>query len=161
MAVQESPMIEIRDYQDSDCQALADIFSRAVRQIARRDYSPAQIMAWAPQTRDMAEFDASCHAKPTFVAEYKGQVAGFTDLNAEGHIDMFYVNPDFQRRGVGSAMLRFVTARAQGERFKRLHGEVSITARPVFERHGFKVLAYQTVETNGQSLGNYRMEKLL
>ena len=109
----------------------------------------------------MAQFSARCHAKPTFVAEYKGQVAGFTDLDGEGHIDMFYVSPDFQRRGVGSAMLRFVTARAQSERCKRLYGEVSITARPVFERHGFKVLAYQTVETNGQNLGNYRMEKLL
>jgi putative acetyltransferase len=58
-------------------------------------------------------------------------------------------------------MLRFVTVRAQADRCKRLFGEVSITARPVFERHGFKVLAYQTVETNGQALGNYRMEKLL
>ena len=154
-------MIEIRDYQDSDCEALADIFTRAVRQIARRDYSPAQIAAWAPEMRDMDKFAALRSTKPTFVAEYKGQVAGFTDLDGEGHIDMFYVNPNFQRRGVGSAMLRFVTARAQTERCKRLYGEVSITARPVFERHGFKVLTYQTVETNGQSLGNYRMEKLL
>jgi putative acetyltransferase len=154
-------MIKIRDYQESDCQALAEIFTRAVRQIARRDYSPAQIAAWAPDTRDMAVFAARRSDKPTFVAEYDGKVAGFTDLDAEGHIDMFYVSPDFQRRGVGSAMLRFVTARAQSERCKRLYGEVSITARPVFERHGFKVLAYQTVETNGQSLGNYRMEKLL
>jgi len=154
-------MIEIRDYKDADSAALADIFARAVRQIARRDYSPAQIAAWAPEERDMAEFSARRHARPTFVAEYKGQVAGFTDLDGEGHIDMFYVSPDFQRRGIGSAMLRFVTARAQSERCKRLFGEISITARPVFERHGFKVLAYQTVETNGQSLGNYRMEKLL
>ena len=154
-------MIKIRDYQDSDCEALADIFTRAVRQIARRDYSPAQIAAWAPDTHDMNEFAARRSNKPTFVAEYDGQVAGFTDLDAEGHIDMFYVNPDFQRRGVGSAMLRFVTARGQSERCKRLYGEVSITARPVFERHGFKVMTYQTVETNGQSLGNYRMEKLL
>jgi putative acetyltransferase len=154
-------MIEIRDYHASDCPALADIFTRAVRQIAKRDYSPAQIAAWAPESRDMTEFAARRGGKPTFVAEYDGKVAGFTDLDGEGHIDMFYVSPDFQRRGVGSAMLRFVTTRALTERYKRLHGEVSITARPVFERHGFKVLAYQTVETNGQSLGNYRMEKLL
>jgi putative acetyltransferase len=154
-------MIKIRDYRDSDCEALADIFTRAVRQIARRDYSPAQIAAWAPDTRDMTEFAARRSGKPTFVAEYDGQVAGFTDLDGEGHIDMFYVNPDIQGRGVGSAMLRFVTARAQSERCKRLYGEVSITARRVFERHGFKVMTYQTVETNGQSLGNYRMEKLL
>jgi putative acetyltransferase len=160
-ASQERPMIQIRDYQASDCEALAGIFTRAVRQIARRDYSPAQIAAWAPQTHDMDAFGARRIARPTFVAEYKKQVAGFTDLDGEGHIDMFYVDPDFQRRGVGSAMLRFVTERAQAERCKRLFGEVSITARPVFERHGFKVLAYQTVETNGQALGNYRMEKLL
>ena len=51
-------MIEIRDYQDSDCAALADIFQRAVREIARKDYSPVQVMAWAPDARDMAEFAA-------------------------------------------------------------------------------------------------------
>ena len=43
-------------------------------------------------------------------------------------------------------MLRFLAERAQSEKRKRLHSEVSITARPVFERHGFKVLAYQTVQ---------------
>ena len=154
-------MIEIRDYRDADCEALAGIFQRAVREIARKDYSPVQVMAWAPDAHDMAKFAARRTAKPTFVAEYDGQLAGFTDLDEDGHIDMFYVNPDCQRRGVASAMLRFLADRAQSERRKRLHSEVSITARPVFERHGFKVLAYQTVQTNGQALGNYRMEKLL
>ena len=154
-------MIEIRDYRASDSEAIADIFQRAVREIARKDYSPVQVLAWAPDARDGAAFAAKRGAKPTFVAEYDGQVAGFTDLDGDGHIDMFYVNPDFQRRGVASAMLRFLAERGQSERRKRLFGEVSITARPVFERHGFKVLAYQTVETNGQSLGSYRMEKLL
>jgi putative acetyltransferase len=154
-------MIEIRDYRDSDCEALAGIFQRAVREIARKDYSPAQVLAWAPEERDMDAFAARRSARPTFVAEYDGQLAGFTDLDGDGHIDMFYVNPDCQRRGVASAMLRFLVARGESERRKRLFGDVSITARPVFERHGFKVLEYQTVQTNGQALGNFRMEKLL
>ena len=68
---------------------------------------------------------------------------------------------DFQRRRVASALLRFLITRGMKDGRKRLFSEVSITARPVFERHGFKVLAYQTVETNGQTLGNYRMERLL
>jgi putative acetyltransferase len=154
-------MIEIQDYHDSDGAALAGIFQRAVREIARKDYSRAQVMAWAPDAPDTAMFAARRSARPTFVAEYCGKLAGFTDLDEDGHIDMFYVNPDFQRRGVASAMLRFLAERAQNENRKRLHSEVSITARPVFERHGFKVLTYQTVQTNGQALGNYRMEKLL
>jgi putative acetyltransferase len=154
-------MIEIRDYRDTDCEALAGIFKRAVREIARKDYSPVQVAAWAPDEPDMGAFAARRTAKPTFVAEVDEKLAGFTDLDGEGHIDMFYVNPDYQRRGVASAMLRFLVSRAQSERRKRLFGEVSITARPVFERHGFKVLAYQSVPTNGQALGNYRMEKLI
>jgi putative acetyltransferase len=154
-------MIEIREYRDSDCAALAEIFQRAVREIARKDYSPVQLAAWAPDVRDIVAWGARRTAKLSFVAEYDGQVAGFTDLDGAGHIDMFFVNPDFQRRGVGSAMLRFLAERGQSERLKRLFSEVSITAHPVFERHGFKVLAYQTVETNGQALGNYRMEKQL
>jgi putative acetyltransferase len=154
-------MIEIRNYRESDCTALAEIFQRAVREIARKDYSPVQVAAWAPEERDLEAFAARRSAKPTFVAEYDGRVAGFTDLDGDGHIDMFYVNPDCQRRGVASAMLRFLVARGESEHRKRLFGEVSITARPVFERHGFKVLAYQSVESNGQALGNYRMEKLL
>jgi putative acetyltransferase len=154
-------MIEIRDYRDSDGAALAAIFQRAVREIARKDYSHAQLLAWAPDAPDTAVFSARRNATPTFVAEYDGELAGFTDLDDAGHIDMFYVNPDFQRRGVASAMLRFLAGRAQSGKQKRLHSDVSITARPVFERHGFKVLTYQTVQTNGQTLGNYRMEKLL
>ena len=154
-------MIEIRDYRDADGAELTAIFQRAVREIARKDYSPIQVMAWAPDAPDTVDFATRRSAKPTFVAEYDGKLAGFTDLDDDGHIDMFYVNPDFQRRGVASAMLRFLAERAQSEKRKRLQSEVSITARPVFERHGFKVLAYQTVQTNGQALGNYRMEKLL
>ena len=154
-------MIEIRDYRDADGAELTAIFQRAVREIARKDYSPVQVAAWAPDAPDTAVFAARRSAKPTFVAEYDGKLAGFTDLDDDGHIDMFYVNPDFQRRRVASALLRFLITRGMKDGRKRLFSEVSITARPVFERHGFKVLAYQTVETNGQTLGNYRMERLL
>jgi putative acetyltransferase len=154
-------MISIRDYRNSDCEVLLEIFRRAVREIARKDYSPTQVIAWAPDAHDIVKFSARRIAQPSFVAEYDRCVAGFTDLDDDGHIDMFYVNPDFQRRGVASAMLQFLIARARSERLKRLHSEVSITARPAFERHGFEVVTYQTVETNGQTFGNYRMEKLL
>jgi putative acetyltransferase len=161
MAARQKVRIQIRDYRDDDCAVLAGIFHRAVREIARKDYSRAQVLAWAPETADLNAFANRRNARSTFVAEYDTQPAGFTDLDAEGHIDMFYVNPDFQRRRVASALLRFLITRGMKDGRKRLFSEVSITARPVFERHGFKVLAYQTVETNGQTLGNYRMERLL
>jgi putative acetyltransferase len=154
-------MIAIRSYRVSDCQVLADVFKRAVRETAAHDYSLAQVLAWAPDERDMIKFAARLVAKPTFVAEIEGRIAGFTDLDDRGHIDMMFVDPDFQRKGVGSALLDFVIARARDGGMSRLFSDVSITARPLFERSGFTILAAQTVEKNGESFRNYRMEKLL
>jgi putative acetyltransferase len=154
-------MITIRPYRASDCQILADIFKRAVREIAVRDYTPAQILAWAPDECDMMKFSARLTAKPTFIAELDGEIAGFTDIDSRGHIAMMFVSPDFQRRGIGSALLDFVIVRSRDGGMNRLFSEVSITALPLFERHGFVVLVAQTVEKNGQTFRNYRMEKLL
>ena len=42
-----------------------------------------------------------------------------------------------------------------------LYSEVSITARPFFERMGFKVIKHQEVEVKGQHLTNYVMKKYL
>ena len=98
MVAAQKIRIEIRDYRQEDCAALAGIFHRAVREIARKDYSRAQVLAWAPQLPDLDTFAARRSARSTFVAEYDTQPAGFTDLNTDGHIDMFYVNPDFQRQ---------------------------------------------------------------
>jgi putative acetyltransferase len=42
-----------------------------------------------------------------------------------------------------------------------LYTEASITARPVFEAHGFHLLTAQTVTVRGASMTNYRMEKRL
>ncbi len=41
----------------------------------------------------------------------------------------------------------------------RFYSEVSITARPFYERLGFKVVQEQTVEVRGQTLNNFVMEK--
>jgi putative acetyltransferase len=151
----------IRDYHPEDCETLATIYRRSVREIAAKDYTPEQILAWAPDRLDMARFAGGLLARPTFVAEIGGVIAGFTDLESDGHIDLFYINPDFQRRGVARALINFVIARARALSIPRLHAEVSRTARPFFERHGFTVVVAQEVEIRGQKLENFRMERWL
>jgi putative acetyltransferase len=44
---------------------------------------------------------------------------------------------------------------------RRLFAEVSVTARPFFERHGFAVLAEQEVAVREVRLTNYRIERPL
>ena len=153
--------IEIRPYRPADRDRLIDIFRGAVRDVAIRDYSEAQARAWAPDSIDADAFGRRRADKPTFVAIIEGEPAGFSDLEPDGHIDMLFVHARHQSRGVARALLEHVEALARRENMPRLHTEASITARPVFERHGFRVLARQTVAHDGEAMINYRMEKPL
>lgn len=153
--------ITIRPYETADAANPASLFRDSVRSIAARDYTARQLQAWAPDVIDEGKFGQRCETKMTWVAEVGGRIAGFSDLEPDGHVDMLYVHPDFQRRGVARALLHHVEERARRMNLRRLHTEASITARPALEAMGYRVIVPQTVTFRGESLMNYRMEKSL
>ena len=79
----------------------------------------------------------------------------------DGHLDMLYVHPDFQRSGVASRLLRPLEASAEAHGLVRLFTEASTAAKPFFERRGFRVILAQVVSRHGQALANFRMERRL
>ena len=153
--------VTIRRYQSTDATILTRLFRDSVRRIAAQDYTASQLRAWAPDVIDEGKFGQRCESKATWVAEVEGRLAGFSDLEPDGHIDMLYVHPDFQRRGVARALLQHVEETARTMDLRRLYTEASITARPAFETMGFRVIVPQTVTLRGESMINYRMEKRL
>jgi putative acetyltransferase len=152
--------IAIRAFRPEDIPALFDLFHGTVHRVNSRDYTPEQLRAWSPGEMDAARW-ATLADRYTIVAEYEGRVAGFADLESNGHIDRFFTHADFQGRGVGSAMMAAILSEAGRLDMPQLFAEVSITARPFFERHRFVVLAVQQVVVRGVSLTNYRMERRL
>lgn len=161
MSRNNAPPIAIRPYAAGDASTLASLIRSSVREIASRDYTPSQIREWAPDRIDVIRFGQKCASRPTWVAEVEGRIAGFSDLEPDGHIDMLYVHPEFQRRGVARALLEHIENAARVGALRRLYAEASITARPVFEAVGFRIIAPQTVTLRGVSMTNYRMEKWL
>ncbi|HJS92154.1 MAG TPA: GNAT family N-acetyltransferase [Steroidobacteraceae bacterium] len=153
--------IAIRPYAPTDAFELTNLFRASVRQIASGDYSASQLRAWAPDAIDEHQFGQRCERKSTWVAEVEGRLAGFTDLQSDGHVDMLYVHPDFKRRGVARALLNHIEELARREDLRRLYTEASITARAAFEAMGFRVIVPQTVTVRGESMTNFRMEKRL
>lgn len=120
----------IRRYEAADLDAVIGVFLRSVREVASRDYDAAQIAAWAQVDRDVwlrRRLD-----RPTWVALIDGLTAGFIDLQSDGHIDMLFVDPACQRRGVASALLATVEHAARAQRLAVLDTDASITARPFF-----------------------------
>jgi putative acetyltransferase len=151
--------LTIRPYRADDLASLVSLFRASVRNIGRRDYSESQVRAWAPELIDHSQFGQRCAANSTWVAEAEDHIAGFSDLGSGGHVDMLYVHPTLQRRGVARALLSHIENVARSRGLDRLYTEASITARPVFELMGFYVVAPQTVTVRGESMTNYRMEK--
>ncbi|MBF0306399.1 MAG: GNAT family N-acetyltransferase [Alphaproteobacteria bacterium] len=131
------------------------LFRQSVRVVARSDYTAAQTLAWAPDDIDADAWAARLSTRWCWVAEIGGALAGFAELEPDGHLDMMYVHPAHQGRGVATALL----GHAEAIGLARLYTEASITARPFFERRGFRLVAAQTVVRRGQELVNFRMEK--
>ena len=148
----------IRAYQHGDHVAIAAIFCRAVHEIACADYTPAQCAAWSDTKPNPEHWEKRCERKQPFVNVEDGEIGGFLELDPDGHIDCAYVNPDFQRRGIMTGLVKHAIEVATAMNLPRLYVEASIGARCLFERLGFKVLTSQEVVIGDQTLVNYKME---
>ncbi|PAR17956.1 GNAT family N-acetyltransferase, partial [Vibrio metoecus] len=94
-----------------------------------------------------------------FVAEIDGKIVGYSDLQENGLIDHFFCHHEHQGRGVGRQLMEHVLRMGKLQGITRFYSEVSITARPFYERFGFKVIQEQIIEVRGQKLCNFVMEK--
>ena len=73
-------MITIRNYRVEDAKALWDIHFYTIRNINIRDYSQAQVEAWAPERLDQSVWEKRMKGLSPFVAEIDGVIVGYTDL---------------------------------------------------------------------------------
>ena len=149
----------VRAYRPEDRDAVINVTVRAIRESAIRDYSPSQIEAWAGGDRIGAWF--AVDDRLIWVAVVTELIVGFIDLKPSGHLDRIYVHPEYEGRGVASALLNCLEDAARCQGIGRLFTEASITAKPFFERRGFVVLTAQVVEFRGKKFTNFQMEKHL
>ena len=144
--------MHIRAYRDSDLPLLCQIFLRAVRETASRDYTPGQIAAWAQV--DETRWRQKLADSIGLVAVVNSQPVGF--ITAIGtHIDLLFVSPDRARQGIGGALIEALCVQYPAQ---ILTVDASITAKPCFTAHGFKVVAEQRVAARGERDGSLRRE---
>lgn len=137
------------------------MFHDTVREVNICDYSSNQIKAWAPDDIHFRNWAEECSKRFTYVADEQGVVAGFGELEPNGHIDCFYCHKNFQRCGVGSQIYQAIEAKALELGLERLFTEASITAKLFFQCMGFSVVKEQQVTCRGETFINYVMEKVL
>lgn len=153
--------MRIRPCTARDAAATAQLLFEAVHESCAGDYTPEQLDAWAPAARDLAAWSAQLAASHALAAECDGALAGFATRRPADVLDLLYVSPHFQRRGVASALCDRLEAACAADSFRTMTVHASRTARPFFEQRGYRVLAEQQVERRGVTLTNFRMEKTL
>ncbi len=153
--------MRIRTYGPADLAAIVRLFQETVHEIGARYYEREQLDAWAPGDLDPAAWALRLDRNFARVAEEDGALVGFAELSPEGVVDMLYVHKDRQGRGVASALLAELEARARTAGHTRLATDASRVAKPFFQSRGFAVLAAQSVERRGVRIENFRMEKSL
>jgi putative acetyltransferase len=161
------PEFTLRPYCPADAAPLLQLFQNTIRRVNCRDYAPAQIAAWTSGI-ELPVWTTRLESRWCMVAEMPDrQLGGFVDLETAGanettgvHLDRFYVSADHQRCGIGRALLVAAIQHAAEMKMPRIYTEVSITARPFFLSHGFRVITDQLVYSRGAVFLNYRMEAL-
>lgn len=156
-------MITLRAMRESDADAMAGVYRRSVRTLGARHYTPEQVEAWASRGPDAARFRQKIgDGRQGWVAvNSEGRICGFVDLEADGHVDFLYVDPEQAGQGVAGRLLAQVEQAVRSAGLTRLYVEASETARPVFERLGYVTTGRRDFEIGGVAIHNYAMERTL
>ncbi|MBX3200248.1 MAG: GNAT family N-acetyltransferase [Labilithrix sp.] len=153
--------LELRPYAAEDLEPLVRLFTGSVRELARPLYDEAQRAAWAPEEADLHEWSRRLAGCAVVVAEEHGVLAGFIGYGHDGHVALLYTASHAARKGVASELYARVESEWLTAGVRRAYSEVSLAARPFFERHGFTVIEEEHVERRGVSFLRFRMAKEL
>ncbi|WP_165698891.1 GNAT family N-acetyltransferase [Bremerella volcania] len=153
--------MDVRQAKPEEYPVLWQLFHDTVHHVNRKDYTSQQLAAWAPDEVDLSRWALRMEGVGPMVVVIGDEIVGFSDVQADGLVDMFYVHHRWQRKGVGSRLFAEIHRRTEQMKLHELHSHVSITACPFFESHGFKVVTPQQVTINGVTLKNFLMKKPL
>lgn len=144
----------IREYQTTDCKELAELFYNTVHTVNARDYTKEQLDVWATGKVDLEKWNRSFLEHYSVVAVDNEIIIGFGDIDKTGYLDRLYIHKDYQGKGVATAICDKLEQVVQGG----IVTHASITAKPFFEKRGYKVVKMQQVERQGIVLTNFVME---
>lgn len=145
----------VREYQISDCKKISELFYNTVHTVNAKDYTKEQLDVWATGQVDLEKWNQSLQEHYSIVVIENEVIVGFGDIDQTGYLDRLFVHADYQGKGIATVICNQLEQTVQGD----ISTHASITAKPFFEKRGYKVVKEQQVERQGVFLTNFCMEK--
>lgn len=126
----------IRPYRSTDADEVSAIIRTTMRISNSADYSPERLQPlidyFSPAKVEQINRTRTC-----LVAETNGQLIATAGLE-ENEVVTFFVLPEEQGRGIGTALLEHLEAHARAQGIRELKLDASLTGAPFYARHGFQ-----------------------
>ena len=104
---------------------------------------------------DFKKWNESLQEHFSVVAVDDEIIVGFGDIDKTDYLDRLYVHAAYQGKGIATAICNQLEQAVEGN----IITHASITAKPFFEKRGYKLVKEQQVERQGIFLTNYVMIK--
>jgi GNAT superfamily N-acetyltransferase len=136
--------VVVRDAILGDSDRVLNVVRQSITRLCVDDHQndPATLEHWL--ANKTPEHFARWLADPDralVVAELDGQVRGAGNVSRAGQIHLCYVEPGFERAGVGAAILSELERRARAWGLTELSLQSSANARGFYARHGYQASA--------------------
>lgn len=148
--------MKIITYNKNYSKQIAELFTNTIHKTCNKEYTKEQLNAWANPNIDYEVWEKRLDKTKPYLAILDEKLVGFAEFY-EDYIDCFYVHHKYQGQGVGKTLLSHLLNQAKQNKIKTLRVDASITAKPFFEKYGFKEVKKNYVKRDNQDLINYSM----
>jgi putative acetyltransferase len=142
VSIQEGLEVNVRKAVADDAEALSGLARRSIQIIGATVMDGPQVDFWA-SSFTKAKLSSVIANSTVFVVETEGRVGGFANLivttAGRAELDLLYVDPDYEGRGVARLAIEAVEAQARSRGIDELWADASLLAAPVFEHLGYVV----------------------
>lgn len=160
--VKELKLYDLRILKESDTTEMKELFCSTVLNINIKDYTKEEVEDWA-SCGENADRWKELISENRFVGAFDrdNRLVGFSSMNKDGYLHSMFVHKDCQGRGVATSLLSEVEKIAADFGVTEITSEVSITAKPFFEKRGYNVIKEQRHKAKKLELTNFVMKKVL
>jgi putative acetyltransferase len=151
----------IRKALPADLTGITRLFYVSINKVNSKDYTQEQVETWASAALDLEYWQQKLETLHFWVADEESELLGFVSMAEDGYLDHIFVHDQHQNEGIATDLLATLEQAAQELNISRVFADVSITAKPFFEKRDFALVRENRKEFNGVVFVNFRMEKFL
>ena len=153
--------MNLRQITIKDQLELKKVYFDSIQSLDEKIYSQEQKRAWSSQAWNNPNFDKSITKGKGWLLSKQGIIIAFATRYPTDRIALFYCKGKFQRKGLGSKLLRKLEDEAKKESLNYLSTEASLISYELFLKNKWKIIRKEKVIINYILFERYKMTKII